>query len=268
VRVAAVQVGSVALQVPARAAHALRTLQTCANEGAGLVLFPELYLGGYTLDQRLAHNAEQAERALPRLQAAVDELDLSAVLGLPLRRGEALLNAVAVVRPRTPAAIYAKTHLFRTEKEWFAAGAELWAGPVAGWPCGLAVCYELGFPEIARVLALRGARLLLAPSAFGARRQPVWRTATVARALENGCYLVAANHTGPHEGGAFLGLSRIVDPRGSIVAEAPDGDSVVFADLDEDLVDEARAGGPDGGGHTYFADRRPELYGDISRPAE
>jgi predicted amidohydrolase len=266
VRLAVVQVRDVPAEVPARAAHCLRTLQTCAEADADLVLFPELYLGGYVLDQRLTLKAEQAERALGRLQAAVDELGLSAVLGLPLRHGAALLNGVAVLRPRTPARFSGKTHLFQAEKEWFAPGHDLWQEDIVGWPSGLVVCYELGFPEVARALALRGARLLLAPAAFAARREHIWRTATVARALENGCYLAAADHAGPGAGGEFLGASCIVDPRGSVVAEAGAGDEVVYADLDAALVDEVRAG--DGGGHTYFADRRPELYGEISRPAE
>ena len=264
-RLAVVQVRDVAAEVPARAAHCLSTLRVCADAGAGLVLFPELYLGGYVLDQQLALKAAQAERSLPRLQAAVDELGVSAVLGLPVMQGEALLNAVAVLRPRQASLVAAKTHLFQVEKEWFAPGSGFWTGALAGWQAGTLVCYELGFPEVARVLALRGARLLLAPSAFAARREHIWRTATVSRALENGCYLAAANTAGPGQRGDYLGMSRIVDPRGTVVAEAGAGDEVLYADLVADLVDEVRAG--DGGGHTYFADRRPELYREISAPA-
>ena len=260
-RLAVVQVGDVAADVPARAAHCLSTLQACAAAGADLVLFPELYLGGYVLDQRLALKAVQAERSLPRLQAAADDLGVSAVLGLPVVQGQALLNAIAVLRPRQPAVSAAKTHLFQVEKEWFAPGAGFWTGACAGWQAGTLVCYELGFPEVARVLALRGARLLLAPSAFAARRAHIWRAATVARALENSCYLAAANTAGPGQRGDYLGMSRIVDPRGTVIAEAGTGDEVLYADLDAELVDEVRAG--DGGGHTYFVDRRPKLYGEI-----
>jgi len=265
VRLAVVQVRDVPAEVPARAAHCLRTLQDCAEAGADLVLFPELYLGGYALDQRLALKATQAGHSLPRLQAAVDELGVSAVLGLPALRGEALLNAVAVLRPRQPRVVVGKTHLFQVEKEWFTPDARFWTGALAGWDAGALVCYELGFPEIARVLALRGARLLLAPAAFAARREHIWRTATVARALENGCYLAAANTAGPGQRGDYLGASRIVDPRGTLLAEAGEGDEVLVTDLDAGLVDEVRAGDLGGGGHTYFVDRRPELYGDVCR---
>ncbi|MFA4965342.1 MAG: carbon-nitrogen hydrolase family protein [Thermoleophilia bacterium] len=265
-RLAVVQVRDVDPEVPARAAHCLATLQTCADAGAGLAVFPEFYLGGPLLDERLGLKAEQAERALGRLQAAVDGLGLSAVLGAPLRHGAALLDGVVALQPGRPAGVYAKTHLFREERQWFAAGRDLWTGELAGWPCGILVCYELGFPEIARVLALRGARLLLAPAAFGARRRHIWRAATVARALENGCYLAAANHAGPGSAGELLGESCILDPRGAALATAGDGDEILYADLDGALVDTVRAG--DDGGHLYFADRRPELYGDLSLPAE
>ena len=264
-RLAVVQVRDVPAEVPARAAHCLRTLQECAAGGADLVLFPELYLGGYALDPQLAPKASQVPHALPRLQAAVDELGVSAVLGLPYLRGEALLNAVAVLRPRQQATVVGKTHLFQVEKQWFAADGELWTGRLAAWDAGVLVCYELGFPEISRVLALRGARLLLAPAAFGAARAHIWRTATVSRALENGCYLAAADTAGPGQRGDYLGASRIVDPRGTVIAEAGDDDEVLIADLDAALVDEVRAGDTGGGGHTYFEDRRPALYEDLCR---
>jgi predicted amidohydrolase len=192
-------------------------------------------------------------------------LGVSAVLGLPWVRGEALLNAVAMLRPRQEPVIVGKTHLFQVERQWFAADDELWTGTLEGWTAGVAVCYELGFPEIARVLALRGARLLLAPAAFGAARAHIWRAATASRALENGCYLAAADTAGPGQRGDYLGASRIVDPRGTVIAEAGDGDEVLTADLDAALVDEVRAGDTGGGGHTYFQDRRPNLYDDICR---
>jgi predicted amidohydrolase len=265
VRLAVVQVRDVPAEVPARAAHCLKTMQVCADDGADLVLFPELYLGGYVLDPQLALKASQVPRALARLQAAVDELGVSAVLGLPYLRAEALLNAVAVLRPGHEPAVVGKTHLFQAEEQWFAAARELWTGRLADWQAGLVVCYELGFPEISRVLALRGARLLLAPAAFGAAREHIWRTATVSRALENGCYLAAANTAGPGQRGDYLGMSRIVDPRGTIIAEAGDGDEVLMADLDAALVEEVRGGDRGGGGHTYFRDRRPALYEDVCR---
>ena len=140
-------------------AFGLTSLQRAADEGADLVLFPELSLSGYFLDPGMPLRAGAASRALLRLQATVDELGVAAVVGLPFSDGDALANAVAVLRPATPREIYAKTHLFRGEKKWFTPGGSLWTGEIAGWRCGIVVCYELGFPEISRCLALAGARL-------------------------------------------------------------------------------------------------------------
>ena len=117
----------------------------------------------------------------PRLQAAVDELSLSAVLGLPCARGEALLNAVAVLRPRRAGVVRrARPTSSRSRSSGSRRATDLWTGRARGLAVRrVVVCYELGFPEIARVLALRGARLLLAPAAFGAARAHIWRAATV-----------------------------------------------------------------------------------------
>jgi omega-amidase len=184
---------------------------------------------------------------------------VTAVAGLPLQRHGALFNATAVLRPGRETDLYFKTHLFRRERDWFRPGAALWSGEIAGWPCGLAVCYEVGFPEVARRLALDGARLLLVPAAFGRARRHIWETACVARALENGVYVAAAGHSGSNGALDFVGASMIVDPAGHTVARAGDDDALLLGDLDADLVEAARGGRRDDT-NPYLDDRRPELY--------
>jgi predicted amidohydrolase len=242
-------------------ARGLTSLQEAADRGAELALFPELFLTGYYLDTEMVRRAAGVPAALERMQGAVDQLGVSAVLGTPIFRGELLFNAVAVLRPGRPSEFYAKTHPFRGEKKWFAPGDRFWTGTIAGSPCGIVVCYELGFPEVARCLALAGARLLLAPAAWGRPRADVWHIATAARALENGCFLAAANQAGTNGTIELLGESRILDPYGNVLAQAGDEDELLVIDLDDTEVDRARGG--DRGGHTYFTDRRPGLYGPI-----
>jgi len=185
------------------------------------------------------------------------------VTGVPDLRDGRLYNAVAVLRPRTDPARYAKTHLFRSEKELFTPGSALWTGEIAGWPCGVMVCYELGFPEIARLLAVAGARLLLVPSAFGRERARIWQIVTIARALENGCYLAAADQAGRSGATEFAGHSRVVEPSGQLLVDAGDRADMLVVDLKERVVDEVRAAlRPDT--NPYLADRRPELYGALA----
>ena len=264
-RLAVVQILNAPPDMTASLRAGLARLEEAKEARADLVLFPELFLGGYYLDQDMVRRAGGARKALARLQAAVDQLGIACVCGVPDLRDGLLYNAVAVLRPRTDPSRYAKTHLFRTEKELFTPGASLWTGQIAGWPCGVLVCYELGFPEIARSLAVAGARLLLAPSAFGRERARIWQIATIARALENGCYLAAADQAGRSAFTEFAGHSRVVDPSGQLLADAADRADMLVVDLKERVVDEVRAATrPDT--NPYLADRRPELYGALAEP--
>ena len=260
-RIAVVQTNDAALDVAAAVALTLRRLEEAREAGASLALFPELSLGGYSLGRGMARRASAAEAALARLQPAVEVTGVAAGVGLPLQRGDGLFNATAVLRPGEEPALYFKTHLFRSERDWFTPGAALWSGRIAGWSCGIMVCYELGFPEIGRRLALDGARLLLVPAAFGRARARIWETACAARALENGVYLAAAGQAGTNGDLHFVGRSKVVDPTGAeIVAADAGGDVMLIADLDPGLIDEVRSGDRDDA-NPYLSDRRPELYG-------
>lgn len=116
------------------------------------------------------------------------------------------------------------------------------------------VCYDVEFPELARSLAVEGAELFLVPSAFYSSRS--WDIMTRARALENGCFLAAANQIGvnpknPHNGG-----SRIVDPFGRVAARVAGGSRAASTRLDPTLVHEARAWAP------FLRDRRLDFDGE------
>jgi omega-amidase len=262
VRLAVVQLRDEPHDVAANLATSLGLLQETCDGGAELTVFPEMALSGYYLDQDTARSAAVAHEHLARLQAAVDELQLPIVYGIALLHEQALLNTVAVLRPGREAEFYVKTHLYRRESDWFTPGSTLWTGEIAGWQCGILHCYEVGFPEMARSLALRGARLLLVPAAFGRRRHHIWTTMTVARAIENGAYLAAAAHAGTNGKFEFEGHSRIVDPIGHVVAELPEEQGIIYADLDAALHDSIRAGRGDA--NYYLGDRRPELYGTLA----
>lgn len=108
---------------------------------------------------------------------------------------------------------------------------------------GLSVCYDLRFPELYRQHVAVGAEILLVPSAFTATTGVLhWETLLRARAIENQCFVIAANQHGhgPH-GHNCHGHSMVVDPWGEILAEASDGDCLFFADLDADRLASYRA---------------------------
>jgi len=125
-----------------------------------------------------------------------------------------------------------------------------------GVPLGMSVCYDLRFPELYRVLAVRGARILLVPSAFTLpTTRDHWELLLRARAIENQAFVVAPNQIGDHASGFRSGgRSMIVDPWGLVLATAPDEQTVALAELDLERQDDIRRRLPS------LANRRPEVY--------
>jgi len=125
-----------------------------------------------------------------------------------------------------------------------------------GVPLGMSVCYDLRFPELYRVLAVRGARVLLVPSAFTLpTTRDHWELLLRARAIENQAFVVAPNQIGEHAPGFRSGgRSMIVDPWGLVLATAPDEQTVAVAELDLERQDDIRRRLPS------LANRRPEVY--------
>lgn len=154
------------------------------------------------------------------------------------------------------AARYDKLHLFDVEldetNERYAESATIEPGSrveavnTGLGTCGLAVCYDLRFPELFRLLLERGAELFTLPAAFTAQTgQAHWETLVRARAIENLSYVVAAAQSGVHaDGRETYGNSMIVDPWGRIVARLAKGPGVVVADLDSDRMEQIRQSFP------------------------
>jgi predicted amidohydrolase len=125
---------------------------------------------------------------------------------------------------------------------------------------GLAICYDIEFPELARTLALAGADAILAPTANMAPYDSVATRLVPARAEENAVFIAYANYVGAEPPFDYFGLSCVCDPTGADIARAGDGETMIFADLDKAALAAARASA------THLADRRPELYGSLTRP--
>jgi predicted amidohydrolase len=151
------------------------------------------------------------------------------------------------------AGVYRKIHLYDVEipgrvsyqeSRSVAPGAEPVTVDVEGVPVGLTICYDLRFPELYRRLAAEaGARVLVVPAAFMLHTgRDHWEVLLRARAIENQCYVLAAAQIGDHEPGrTCFGRSMIVDPWGTVLAQAPDEVGVTVADLDFGRLDRVRA---------------------------
>jgi deaminated glutathione amidase len=146
-------------------------------------------------------------------------------------------------RDGTLAAIYRKIHLYDVEipgrvayheSRTVASGTETVVVPIAGVPFGLSICYDLRFPELYRRLAVDGAQVLVVPAAFMLHTgRDHWEVLLRARAIENQCYVLAAAQIGDHEPGrTCFGRSMVIDPWGTVLAQAPDTVGIAVADLD------------------------------------
>jgi deaminated glutathione amidase len=161
-------------------------------------------------------------------------------------------------------AVYRKIHMFDVEVGGHvyreSEAEEPGGGPVVctaeGWALGLTVCYDLRFPELYRILAVEGAELVTVPAAFTLYTgKDHWEILLRARAIENQCYVAAANQWGVHaEGKASYGRTAIVDPWGVVLAQAPDEDAVVSAELDRAHMERVRRALPS------LANRQPAAY--------
>ncbi len=229
-----------------------------AGRGSDLVVFPELWSTGYDL-QNAGRYATSTDEGIFREVAKLARDYRIAILGsclsllAPGRFGN---TAVLFDSAGAARASYSKVHLFRlmSEDQYLTAGDELATVEFAGVKAGLAICYDLRFPEIFRRYALEGAKLVFLPSEWPHPRLAHWRTLLRARAIENQLFMVACNRTGKSKETAFFGHSCIIDPWGETVIEGDESTMLLTATIDTGLVDDVRARIP------VFADRRPALY--------
>ncbi len=265
-RVAAVQLNSND-EKPRNLDAAERLVRAAAADGAELVALPEKW-NLLAAGDLLLEGAEPLDG--PSLEAArawARELSIHLLAGsISESAGERAFNTSVLIAPDgSDIAAYRKIHMFDVdvggvayrESEHEQPGAEIVAGEVDGLgQVGLTVCYDLRFPELYRILAVRGARLLTVPSAFTeATGRDHWEPLLRARAIENQAFLLAPNQTceaPPHF--SSHGHSAIVDPWGTVLAIAGAGECFVAADLELAAQDRVRETLPS------LANRRPEAY--------
>ena len=246
-----------------------RLVARAASTGADVVVLPEKWngIGDAETLHALAETLEDGESV--RAAAAWARTFGVTIVGGSIterRPGrEKLSNTSPVFGPDgVLITLYRKIHLFDVEvagvvyreSEAEEAGDEPVVADAEGWRIGLSVCYDLRFPELYRVLALEGAELVTVPANFTLHTgRDHWHVLLRARAIENQCYVAAAAQVGePMRGRASYGRSLLVDPWGTVLAQAPDEETVVVTELDRTRLQTVRAKLPS------LAHRRPAAY--------
>lgn len=233
------------------------------RRGSDLICFPEMWTTGFDWSY-LAEKSREHEEVIERVAelARRHRIWINGSLPMVTANGRIANTSILFTAEGTRAAVYRKVHLFSLlhEDRHLAAGDSLTVVNTPWGKFGLAICYDLRFPELFRSYALQGVRLVLAPAAFPDPRRDHWQVLTRARAIENQMFLAGVNRVGNEDFGPdgvvrYFGTSLLVDPWGKLVLEAGETEEeLLTARIDLREADELRSR------MRVLSDRRPELY--------
>lgn len=247
-RVAAIQMSSTGNK-EVNLEKAENFIRFSAEEGAKIVALPEMFNFSGNLEEKKENAEPVPGPTINWLKELVEKFRIYLLCGSILEtteeKGKSIFyNTSILLNPQGEIiARYRKMHLFdvtlpdgswRRESELITPGREVVQVATSEAVFGLSICYDLRFPELYRRLAKEGAQVVFIPSAFAFETgKDHWETLVRARAIENQFYVIAPNQTGKNcQGKSYWGKSMIVDPWGTILAKAPEKETVIFAEVD------------------------------------
>ncbi|CAD7032728.1 hydrolase [Pseudorhizobium halotolerans] len=255
-KIAGYQMQSITGDVEANLDKIAKAAARAAEEGARLLITPELAINGYGAAEALVRTAVSAQSpTIARLSEMAARTGLTIVAGFAESDGDAIYNSAVLTDGSGEFAVYRKSHLYGPyERRWFSVEEpRAILADVDGTRVGMLICYDVEFPENVRRLAKAGADLVVVPTAL-----PIgWSGSFIAehmirvRAFENQVFVAYINHCGADRNFAYAGRSRIAAPDGSLLAEAPaDDEALFFAEIVASAFDQSRAE------NTYLRDLR------------
>jgi len=223
-----------------------------AEQGADLVVLPELWLTGYFAFDEYASTAEPLEGPTTRALGAAARAAGVHLLGGSIveASGGSLHNTVVLLDPAGRLVhSQRKVHVFGYESREAqlltgATQVAAYRSDALGITLGTATCYDLRFPEVFRILVDQGAEIMVLPAAWPDARAEHWRLLTRARAVEDQCFVLACNGAGVQAGARLAGQSAVVGPTGDLVASAGSGEQVLEAEIEVAEVHRVRADFP------------------------
>jgi len=235
---------------------ALAALDRVRGLGARLAVMPEMWSSGYDY-KRLAVLADHTPQIVQQLCDKTATSGMVVVGSLAERVEDKIFNTAFVIDRGAVVGTYRKLHLFSTMQEdrFLTAGGETLVVETSVGRLGVAICYDLRFPELFRKLALEGAEIICLPAEWPKPRQEHWDTLLRARAIENQLFLVAANCCGVQGKLDFFGHSQLVSPLGNLLAIAGEEETELLAEFDFAEMAKYRAQ------IDTLGDRRADIYG-------
>jgi predicted amidohydrolase len=261
VRICSAQIASIWEEPEKTLEKAGMMVRHAAASGAAIICFPEQFATGW--DPRPRKNIQDIHGSIvSSLQAYAKEYGIG-ILGSFRQANDPFPKntAVAIGRDGRILASYAKIHLFSYghEDEGNSPGTDLGMFTLDSLNCGIAICYDLRFPDLFRLYASKGVQAVFVPSAWPHIRTRQWELFIQARALENQMYVIGVNTTGQTPVESYSGNSMTADPQGTIISRANEAEQLLFTDLDPALIATTRHQFP------VEKDRRDALYRLLSR---
>jgi predicted amidohydrolase len=232
-----------------------------------IVCFPELSACGYNpeiIGDKYSHLSDSIPGYITEyMRKKSEEYNLYIILGLVEHDDKArkLYNSTVILNPEgSIEGVYRKTHLLGLEKKFFTPGDIYPVFQTVFGKIGIMICYDAGFPEVARILALKGAEIIFLPSAWRFEDKNTWDINTRSRALENSLFLLGVNRVGIEGKLHLFGNSRLINPRGDIIVNAQtDVETSISMSIDLNSIKDYK------GYYQYLDDRRPETYTNLCK---
>lgn len=239
-------------------------IEKVKKKGAQIVCLPELYINGYDMNSHVLYSAESIEDNKEKIEQTISKLaavnDIYIILPYATyESGRTLNSAILINNKGLKVGKYDKTHLFEAERRVFNKGNDIVVWDTDIGKIGVMICYDAGFPEVSRVLKLKGAEVVFCPSAWRIQDKEVWDINLKQRAIENRMYVIGVNSVTKTEELNLFGGSKAVSPDGSIIADVGiDNEDVLVCEIDFESVESYNMK------EDYMKDRRPELYSIIT----
>lgn len=238
--------------------QAERLTAEAARRGAHIIVLPELWSTGFDLTRSREHAAQLNVGVFAQMATIATQNKICLTGSVLEKRGVEVANSAPFFLPNGKmVGVYRKLHLFRLmEEDRFLqpGSAPLLLDGLPWGATGIAICYDLRFPELFRRYGVGGAKLVIVPGEWPLERIEHWRALVVARAIENQCFMVAVNSAGETGGKVYGGHSLVVDPWGKILVELGEQPGLIDVTIDTDQADTVRNRIP------VFNDRRTDIY--------
>jgi len=226
-----------------------------AKQEVDFLCLPEYLSTGSILEQCSKLAEPIAGYTVNKLKAIAQENGLHLVASLLEKDDVKIFNTAVLIDSKGELlAKYKKIHLFMEEQKYITHGQDLVVVDTMFGKVGLMICYDAVFPEVARKLALQGARIIFMPANWPNPFLPQWKLATSARALDNQLWLVASNRIGADNKFTYFGKSRIVNPYGDAIIECSDKEALRVTTVEEKTTEEFK------NIVHFLRDRQPKAY--------